>query len=415
MTAPLPVTLDPWVQRRFNLYAVLRNLRFGDAFVVLFYLHDLQLDLAAAGGLIAVEKLVISFSEVPLAWLADRTGRRRSLMLGFATSALAFVALGIAALVATPLPWALTAAVVLGLGEAQRTGTHKSLILDWLTRIGARDLKRTVIAEQRAYSKTFAGLASLAGGITVWITGSFAPLFWASVVPTALVVPLLVTYPKVLDEVEPRARPVPGAPKRRWAWLKRPKASTLALIGPSVLFESNLKLAQSWLQPVFEQTVAGMGLAVVGGAGAVALGAYDFVSGVLAGRAALWGAALAGRWGERRTMVVAHGVAALLLVGAAGALAVGVDLVGLALMAGLLALQNARRPIFLSLMDDTMDPAWRTTTLSLESQARGIFHAGLAVSVGALADATGLLWPAFIVLAVGPGVAWLWSRRVATP
>lgn len=410
MTAPPTRPIDPWVQRRFNTYAVLRNLRFGDAFVMLFYLHDLKLDLAAAGGLIAVEKLVISFSEVPLALLADRTGRRRSLMLGFATSALAFVALGIAALVATPLPWAMSAAVVLGLGEAQRTGTHKSIIFDWLDRLGAREHKRRVIAEQRAYSKTFAGIASLAGGITVWLTGSFAPLFWASVVPTALVVPLMISYPKMLDEVPPGSRPA-STPGRRMAWLRWPKASTMALVGPSVLFESNLKLAQSWLQPVFEQSVGGLGLAVVGGAGAVALGAYDFVSGIFAGRAAIWGAHWAGLWGENVSLIRAHGAAALLLAGAGVSLALGVDLLALGLMAGLLALQNARRPIFLSRMEDAMDPAWRTTTLSLESQSRGICHAILAVSVGAMADSIGLLWPAFLVLAVGPAIAWGWSFR----
>ncbi len=401
--------LDPRIPRRFETYAALRNLRFGDAFLLLFYLHDLDLGLAEAGALLALEKWVLMALEVPLAVVADRVGRRRTLMLAFFVTAVALAGLAWAAGAAHPLPLATAAVTVMGVGEALRTGTHKALMLDWLGRVGASAQKTSVVARQRMWSKTAAGVAALGGGLMVWSTGRFAPLFWASVLPALLVVPLIATYPAMLDAV-PRAAIASGAPRPRpWALLTRP--GVLAMLVPSVLFESQVKLALAWLQPFFEQAAGRVDLVVVGGVGAVALGAYGFATGVLAGGASILGLGAAARWGAAVALRRAHGAAAVALAVTALGLACGLEPVGLAALAILAALQNARRPLFVAALDEVMDGAWRATTLSIESQLRGALYGLSAVALGALADATGVLWTGFAVLAVGPGVAWLLARR----
>ena len=53
--------------RRFCLYAIFRNLRFFDAFFVLFLLLELKLSYTLIGVVLAYEKILLGLCEVPLA------------------------------------------------------------------------------------------------------------------------------------------------------------------------------------------------------------------------------------------------------------------------------------------------------------------------------------------------------------
>jgi hypothetical protein len=97
-------------------------------------------------------------------------------------------------------------------------------------------------------------------------------------------------------------------------------------------------------------------------------------------------------------------VAALAVGGAAIGLLTGVLWPSLVVLLGLAALQNLRRPIFVSTADDVMDPDYRATSLSIESQARSAVYALTAIVTGALADAFGLAG-AFALMAVLLGLA----------
>ncbi|MCA9541064.1 MAG: hypothetical protein KC620_19320, partial [Myxococcales bacterium] len=112
--------------RRFCAYSALRNLRFFDAFVVLFLLHDLKLDYAAVGAFLAYEKLLMGLLEVPLAVVTDRAGRRRSLVLSFVLAAGAMLIFGASGLTGAPLVTVFVAQTIYGVAEALRTGTHKA-------------------------------------------------------------------------------------------------------------------------------------------------------------------------------------------------------------------------------------------------------------------------------------------------
>ena len=69
--------------RRFCTYAVLRNLRFFDAFFVLFLLLELEFSYTLVGIILAYEKLLMGALEIPLAVMADRFGRKRALIWSF--------------------------------------------------------------------------------------------------------------------------------------------------------------------------------------------------------------------------------------------------------------------------------------------------------------------------------------------
>lgn len=421
----------PAMIRRFCAYAVLRNLRFFDPFMVLFLLHDLQLDYTEVGLIIGYEKALTSLLEVPLAVLADRYGRRRTLVWSFVLASFAMLGLAFAGRTATPMTMVLASLALYAVAEALRTGTHKSMILDWLTRQGQRDRKVEVLGVTRAYSKTSEGASAMLGGIVVWLGGAYSPLFFAAAVPTVLGALLVASYPRELDQSDPaeaakatatKESKQPKEPKQRTTitgYLRRFAAAArrpglMALIIPSVLFESQVKLAASWLQPALAEGIDDMNLAVVGGIGAVVYGAWHLTSGLLAGGASLLSTTLVRRTGGvHAALFAAHVTAAIVLGVTAAGMVGGLLAPGLVLMLGLGAVQNGRRPIFVSTVDDVMDPRWRTTTLSAENVAREVTHALSAVALGVIADHAGL-GAAFVVMALLVGVAAVYGRA-ATP
>lgn len=399
--------------RRFCAYAALRNLRLFDPFMVLFLLHDLRLDFTLVGLVIAYEKALVSALEVPLAVVADRRGRRRTLTLSFVLAAVAMIGLALAGRTGSPLTAVLGALSLYAVAEALRTGTHKAIMLDWLTRRGERDRKVEVIGTTRFFSKTSAGAAAMIGGLVVWLGGAYAPLFAASAVPTALCAALVWSYPRELDETTeaPPAKSDAGRWQRLMAGIRRP--GLLWLVIPSVLFESQLKLAGSFVQPALAKGVDALDLTVVGGVGAVVYGAWHLTAGLLAGGASLGASTLVQRaGGVGRALFAAHLAAAAVLGVTAAGLIGGLLAPGLVLMLGLGAVQNARRPIWVAAVDDVMDPRWRATTLSAESLARAVVHALTAIVVGVVADHAGL-GAAFAVMAALVGLAAALQRRDA--
>lgn len=411
--------------RRFCAYAVLRNLRFFDPFMVLFLLHDLRLDYTSVGLIIGYEKALTSLLEVPLAVVADRYGRRRTLVWSFVVASFAMLGLAVAGRFSSPLPVVLASLALYAVAEALRTGTHKAMILDWLTRQGERHRKVEVLGVTRAWSKSSEGASALLGGMLVWQSGAYSPLFFAATVPTVLGAMLIMSYPRWLDESESgptdatrAASAAVSEPKKRSsirAYLVRFSAAMtrpglMALIIPSVLFESQIKLAASWVQPALAQGMDDLNLAVLGGIGAVVYGAWHLTAGLLAGGASLLSTRLVRLTGGAHAALFAAHVAAAVVLGLTAAGFVGGLLApGLVLMLGLGAVQNARRPIFVATVDDVMDPRWRTTTLSAENVAREVTHALSAVALGVIADHVGL-GAAFAVMAGLVGVAAVWGR-----
>ncbi|MCB9536129.1 MAG: MFS transporter [Myxococcales bacterium] len=377
---------------RFCAYSALRNLRFFEPFLVLFLLHDVGLTFLAVGALLAYEKVLCGLLEVPLGVVNDRFGRRRGLVAAFVLTALAFGAF--AGATQAPDGWKLVllygAQTLYAVGEALRTGTHKAMILDWLQRQGRRDEKTRVMGITRFWSKSSGGVSALAAGVLVWTTGSFTLLFVAACLPTLAAAVVVWSYPRELEGMRAATPAAEATPRPRLAGLVG--AGVVPMLLASVVFESQVKLALVYLQPFLAGALGTADLAVMGGVGAMVFGGWYFVQGLLAGASSLGATWLVARAGsEARALRAAHRAAALGMVGVVVGLSTGWQAPALVCFLAFAALQNARRPIFVSALDDVMDPAYRATTLSIESQARSWAYAGSAVVMGALADAGGLV------------------------
>ena len=395
---------------RFCAYAVLRNLRFFDAFLILFLLLELKISYLELGALLAYEKILGGVLEIPLGIFADKVGRRISLSAAFVILAVACVLFVAAAHVPQTLICLYVAQTFLGLSEALRSGTHKAMILDWLSGEGRSDEATQVMSLTRFFSKSTEGVAALLAGVIVFLTDAFSPLLWLTIAPALANAALIASYPKALEGDLRRAGAGKAKKKRKapkGPLIERLKAlrahfgggALVALIFMSVFFESQIKLSMRYLQPYLEQGLGALDLTAQAGAGALIFGAYHFIKGLLAGGSAFLANRLP-RWlgGPQRALQGVYLWATAAMALTALGLWLGWAPLGFAMMLALAALQNARRPLFVATLDGYMDKRWRTTTLSVESQLRQWAYALTALGTGALAEWGGLPW-AFALMA----------------
>jgi len=75
---------------RFSLYGFLKNQRYFEPFLVLFFL-DQGLSFTQIGLLVAVRELSANLLEIPSGALADLYGRRRAMVSSFAAYILSFL------------------------------------------------------------------------------------------------------------------------------------------------------------------------------------------------------------------------------------------------------------------------------------------------------------------------------------
>ena len=142
------------------------------------------------------------------------------------------------------------AQTLFGVGEAFRTGTHKAIMLDWVDQTPDAPGATRVIGTTRFWSKLAAGVSAILGGILLWQTGTFLWLFILATVPALCGVVLALSYPAWLDGEYTRQRGTPPLPwKTRLLNLRGlPGMTTLALF--SIVFESHIKVAQHYIQPL---------------------------------------------------------------------------------------------------------------------------------------------------------------------
>ncbi|TDI12215.1 MAG: MFS transporter [Acidobacteria bacterium] len=377
---------------RFCLYSVLKNLRFADPFLVLFLL-DINFSYTGIGLLLGFERLLSGLLEVPTGILADRWGRRSSLAACFLFYTVSFLVFAHTAGLsgAQQTVWLYAAATLFSLGEALRTGSHKAIILDWLDARGESGRTTRVIGIARTFSKASSGMAALVGGLVLYFTGGYRALFQLSAVAAVAGFVLMLTYPRELEGEQWREPTrATGSPRpsllRRLAVLAA-APGILPLFFHSVVFESQTHLLlKYYLQPFLREGLEARGILIMG-AGALWVGANEAVRDGLGGLGA-WLSPTIERSSGGGIPALRRSYRLCLVLSLSLGLCYyqGWLLGGLAVLALLTMLQNARRPLFISAFNRVMDRPQRATTLSIESQSRSLATAALLPLMGVLAD-----------------------------
>ena len=419
---------------RFSLYGFLKNQRYFEPFLILAFVEK-GMSFFAIGVLIAFREVATNVLEIPSGSIADLLGRRRSMLLSFGAYLCSFVVFWLA-----DEQWLLWPAMFLfAIGEAFRTGTHKSMIFEWLRREGRSDEKTKIYGHTRSWSK-FGSAASvvIGAGLVFWLD-SYAAVFLLSAVPTALNLINLGSYPKYLD-----GEPV-AAVGWREVWQHSRSAIVEAVQKPqlrrlmteSMSFEGVFHASKDYLQPLLAAAATAW-FAVQLDAGASATSGWSelqrttlliapvylclhLLSAIASRRAHRLVTAVGGE--ESRAARLLWSLTAGLFVGLLVGELTQIVAVSIAAFVLLHVVQNLWRPILISRIDLATDNANSAVTLSVESQARRMATIVLAPLFGFAIDATsrgdanqaGIYWPIAIVGATIAILMRLTASKAATP
>ena len=179
---------------KFCSYGFLKNLRFFDAFFILFLIEK-GMSFTQIGILYAVREISINVFEIPSGIAADTYGRTNSLIGSFFAYIISFLVFYFS----TGFWFFFLAFVIYGIGDAFRTGTHKGIIIDYLKLNSWENQKINYYGHTRSWSQLGSAVSSLIAGIIVFASGSYDKIFLFSIVPYVLNLILLFSYPAILN------------------------------------------------------------------------------------------------------------------------------------------------------------------------------------------------------------------------
>ncbi len=380
---------------KFCFYGFLKNLRFFDAFLLL-YLKQKGLSYTEIGSLYAIREIVINLSEVPAGILADTFGRKKALMmsfLGYITSFLLFYA-------GTSYQIFLLGFICYGIADALRSGTHKGMIMKYLKLKGWEKDKITYYGHTRACSQRGSALSALIAGLIVYATGDYQKIFLLSIVPYLLNLILIWSYPAILDfSGHKQKKHLKKNILALWQALKNPKV--LSIVHSSAVFTAYQKATKDYIQPVMKKVALTLpvltGLLMNKKTGLI-IGLLYTILYLLTATASAYAGYLAKRINNLSYKTLITGF----ILGILGGYFFHWQRWWFALMAfaGIYIMQSLRKPVLTGHLAETVPNEILTSVLSAESLYRTLLTSVLAVFLGFLTDRYGL------------GIAFIWTSGV---
>ena len=371
---------------RFAAYGFLKNLRFFEPFIIL-YFREIGFSFLEIGTLYSIREITTILCELPTGFIADIYGRRRSMvasMLAYITSFLVFYFF--------PNFYSFGLAMIFfGIGEAFRTGTHKALILEYLRQHKMLNLRVDYYGATRGASQLGSALnAVLAAGL-VFYSGSYRIIFPAAVIPYLINLVNLASYPKVLD------RSIGMTEKRHtfkdFLAVFTGRDSRRGILNSSI-FDAFFKTGKEYLQPILKSMALTIPVMIAFSGRertAILVGAIYFLIYLTTSYASRNAGRLSRKIGHKeRTLNLTYLTGAALL--AVAGIAIGAGIPGMVILFFLLLflLQNARRPVNITYISEKISHRSMASGLSAESQIKTLLMAILAPLIGFLADRFGI-------------------------
>jgi MFS family permease len=382
---------------KFSLYGFLKNLRFFDPFILLFF-REMGLSFLQIGTLFSIREIATNVLEVPTGIVADAFGRRRAMIFSFGTYIISFL---LFYFLPTYSLYAL-AMVFFAMGEAFRTGTHKAMIMSYLQRTGQKEKKVAYYGHTRAWAERGAALSSLIAAALVLYSGSYRIVFLGSVIPYIAGLALMISYPRELDGLKRKTesvhffkeagRQVVATSKGFIDIFRHP--GFLRTLFNSASFDAVFKTVKDYIQPVLQTLALALPVLVsLSGDRRVAV-----LTGIIYFILYLISAFASSRAGtiEKRISSLAHSVNLTYLIGGilvlatGGLLFVSTRIPAVVLFILLYVLMNLRRPLTVGFVSEQISEGVMASGLSGESQVKTILVAALAPLVGFLADTVGI-------------------------
>lgn len=385
---------------RFCLYGFFKNLRFFEAFLILFFL-DKGLSFFAIGTLYAAREITINIFEIPSGVVADAFGRRRTMILAFVFYIISFVVF----FFAETYTGFFIAMIIFSLGEAFRSGNHKAMIYHYLSSKGWDDKKVHYYGNTRSWSQMGSALSALSGAAIIFISGGYKYIFLFSIIPYILDLILVASYPRFLDEDMRKAKwsEVKGNFREVFhSFVKTVKThKVLSIIGNLSVYSGYFKAVKDYLQPVI--AVWALSLPLMWGItneqkSSVIVGMVFFVVYFLSSLASR----SSGKFSERfQSLSVPMNMTLLLglTCGIVSGLFFSFELwlLSVVLFIVIYMIENIRKPVGVAYLGSSVEKNILASILSVDSQAKSLTAAILAPLFGIFADLYGVGWSIVII------------------
>lgn len=374
---------------KFCLYGFFKNLRFFEAFLILFFLEN-GLNFLQIGILYSIREIMLAIMEIPSGFIADTFGRRKTLITAFLIYAVSFVGFS----VSNNFMLFAFSMSVFALADAFRTGVHKAMIFQYLKVQGWEKEKVNYYGHTRSWSQVGSAVSAAIAAIVVFISGSYQLIFIAATVPYLLDALLIWSYPKYLDGVKEKSSFKHLSLKFKEVLIAFKKSLSnlqfFRLLTNLSLYTGFYKSVKDYIQPLIKiMALSAPFLAWMTNEKKVAvmIGGFYVITYLLTSLASKYSGSF-----NKLFKTASKPMNLTIIAGFAFGLVVGlffeydfylISVVGFVL---LLIIENLRKPIGISLIAEHSEDTAMASVLSAQSQAKSIFAAIIAPVLGIMAD-----------------------------
>jgi len=371
---------------KFSAYGFLKNLRFFDPFIILFF-REMGFSFLEIGFLFSVREISTNIMEIPTGIIADLFGRRKSMVL----SMIAYIASFTVFFFFSNFFIYIIAMFLFSVGEAFRTGTHKALILEYLRIKGMSDKKTEYYGNTRAASQLGSAINSLLAASLVFFTGEYRLIFAFSVIPYIINLINLYTYPIELDGERIKIKKTESV--KNFLSMFKNKSAMKYLFSAS-FFSGFFKNSKNYVQPILEVFALSIPLTLIADdqkKTSIIVGIVYFFIYLLTSLASKNSAKIQQKFSEKRMAInitfIAGGIIMLLCGIFVNS---GFSIIAIFMFLLLFILENVRRPMMVSGLSDKIDHKNMASGLSVESQLQTLTLAVIAPITGFIADRFGV-------------------------
>ena len=387
---------------KFCMYGFLKNQRFFEPFFILFLLEK-DMSYLQIGSVYTIREITRNIFEIPAGFLADILGRRKTMIAAFTFYILSFflyyLAPGYLIIIFATLFFAV--------GDALRTGTHKAMIFDYLNIKGWADEKVHYYGHTRSWSQIGSALSSLIAALLVFLSGNYETIFLYSGIPYLAGLFLMISYPGYLDG---------HLEKLNWHMLKArfikigkefmvsfKNIRMLKTIMNISSYSGYYRAVKDYLQPVIVTLALSFPLLEKLGddqRSSVFIGLIYFIIYLLTSAAARNAGKFADLF-QRLSKPLNITLFSGLLLGVCVGLFYyyGLIILSIILFVVIYIVENIRRPAGVSYISENLREDILATALSAEEQSKTIFSAVIALTMGFLADRSGI-GPGMVIISI---------------
>lgn len=378
--------------KKFSFYGLLKNLKFFEPFLYIFFL-SLGFSYLQIGGLISIREITKNILEVPSGIFADHYGRKKSLQICFVLYIMSFVLFyfGNLYLIIS------LAMIIFGIAEAFRSGTHKAIIFLYLDKNDISEKKTEVYGRTRSYSLIGSAISALIGGFIVFVESDYRLIFLFSILPYILDFILISSYPDYLDGAKNNKLSFKILYSSGLESLKklifRLKDLRKGIINSGV-YDGFFKVLKDYLQPVLKIEIISLPLFLNIAEEkrlSVLLGLSYAVIHLISSYGSRNAFKLKNAFAESSKILNLFYIVTALIIAFIGiTINSGYTLIIIILFVLFYVLRSIRRPVMVDYIADIIEEKERATMLSIESQFRTLFIIITAPVIGYVADLWGL-------------------------